>query len=123
MLFISLLFMILFFAWLSREILEAILAPLFDHIPFLAQFKWMQIYIAMGVAVGLAFFYQLDIIFVIGGYINIDWPPFTEVTWVGEVITGAVVGLGANFVHLLIEFVVEQWDWLRNILKKDEGAE
>ena len=116
---IGLFFMILIIAWLVRELLEAMLAPLFDNIPPLSKVRWLQIYIAIAASIGLAFFYQLDVIFVIARWVELEWSTFMFVTWVGITMTGAAIGLGANFLHRLFEYIVEQWEWLRKLLGRN----
>lgn len=114
----GLVFMVLFIAWFLREMIERFIAPFFDNIGVMAKFKWLQIYVAFLLAVGVSFYFKLDLVFIVAGYTQVNWNTFTDVSWVGMLLTGAGIGAGANFIHLLIEFVAEQWTALKKLLIK-----
>jgi hypothetical protein len=77
-------------AFLTESLTEYLFGQLADHVPFLKPIRWAIMYVAAAVGVGVAIFYQLDMISLI-----IQAPA----TWVGCVFTGLAIGRGANFVH------------------------
>lgn len=79
----------MFFGFIATEgAVEYIFGKLFDK--FAPTWKWVQMYLSLAVGVGLAFHYTLDIPFI---WLGMPSSP------VGIVITGVVMGRGANAVH------------------------
>ena len=83
-------------AFLAESTVEYLFAVWFD----MAEAKWPMLaqvaplrYVALVVGVALAFAYRLDLLLVAFP----DVPPFSP--WVGILLTGLVIGRGANFVH------------------------
>lgn len=64
----------------------------------LAPYAWLLQYVAAGVGVGLAFYYQLDLVSQVAGQVGGELPPSA----VGYVITGLGIGRGSNYVHQLV---------------------
>ena len=82
--------LMLFFGFMATEgAVEYILGTLFDKVVKLGPFKWMLMYVSLGLGIFLAFYYVLDIVVLFG-------QPETPV---GTVLTGIVMGRGANFVN------------------------
>jgi hypothetical protein len=83
---------ILILATLAESLVEYLIAPPVDE---LADDKpWREIamrYIAALVGILLAVTYQTDLLAMLG--LTSPWP------WVGWVVTGLLIGRGANFVH------------------------
>jgi hypothetical protein len=90
---VSLIALSLALAFLAESMVEYLFGQAIDHIPALAELRWALVYVAAGVGVALAYYYNLDLINVIIQ---------AEPTGVGMLLTGLIVGRGANFVH---EFV------------------
>lgn len=80
-------------AFLAESMTEYLFGTLADHLPALAPLRWALQYIAALAGVGLAFFYRLDLIGVIGGL---------DASWVGFILSGLVIGRGANFLHQFV---------------------
>ncbi|RLI83491.1 MAG: hypothetical protein DRP01_09025 [Archaeoglobales archaeon] len=77
-------------AFLAESMVEYLFGKLFDHIGALVKLKWALMYVAAGVGVGLAWFYQLDLLSIISG---------GDPTVPGVVLSGLILGRGANFLH------------------------
>jgi hypothetical protein len=77
-------------AFLVESFIEYLLGTPLNKIPRLAPYKWALMYAAMLTGVGLALYYQLDIVALISGQPH---------SVVGQVLTGMVVGRGSNFLH------------------------
>lgn len=93
-----------FLAVLIESSVEFAIAPIFNNIPKLEKFKWLQMYIALGVGILSAFVYQLDLISLLSKYlaqisaIDFQFP----VTIIGLILTGAAIGRGSNYLHDLV---------------------
>lgn len=91
-------------AFLAESMVEYILGTPFKKFEKLQKFSWALMYVALGVGVGLAFAYQLDIIALIT-----DKGPTT----VGIILSGLAVGRGANYIHdLYSKYVLKKPDLL-----------
>lgn len=77
-------------AFLAESMVEYVFGQVVDHIPALSQFRWALMYVALAAGVGLAFYYQVDVLALIQ-----DEPS----TPVGFAMSGLVIGRGANFFH------------------------
>ena len=81
----------LFFGFLATEgLVEFFLGGLFDKVAQLSPFKWTLMYVSALAGVGLALAYRLDLPAVVFGF---------EASTLGVVLTGLVIGRGANFVN------------------------
>lgn len=69
---------------------EYVLGTPFDKFPKLAAFKWALMYVSLGVGVGLAFLYSLDLFALITG---------DPATVQGIALSGMIIGRGANYLH------------------------
>ena len=80
--------MMLFGFMATEGAVEYILGTLFDKVESLTPYKWALMYASLAAGIFLAFYYSLDMVTLF----NIDATP------VGTVMTGIVMGRGANFV-------------------------
>jgi hypothetical protein len=90
---VSLIALALALAFLAESMVEYLFGQAVDHIPSLHAWRWSLIYVAMLAGVGLSYYYRLDLINVIVQ---------AEPTPLGMLLSGLIIGRGANFVH---EFV------------------
>jgi hypothetical protein len=100
---VGLLLITLLLAFMVETLVEFLFGELFSHIPALQPYKWLQMYIAIGVAIGMAFFYQLDLPYLLAQFLEVDWPPLAQVSWVGMAVSGIAIGKGSNYLHDLIK--------------------
>ena len=97
-------------AFLVEGFVEYAFGAPFDHIEKAKPFKWLLMYIALAIGVLLCLFYGLDLIVLIAYVISllaggaVVWPTTT----VGMILSGVVIGRGANYLH----------DFLMAVLKK-----
>lgn len=77
-------------AFITESGVEYVFGQAVDHFQALAKFRWALMYVALLAGVGLCFHYQLDLIATLRG-----GPPDP----VGFILTGSLVGRGANAVH------------------------
>jgi len=77
-------------AFLTESMVEYLFGSVVNHVPKLDPFRWLLMYVAAGVGIGLAFFYKLDLLALI-----VSSPP----QWVGMLASGFIVGRGANYLH------------------------
>ncbi|HML40365.1 MAG TPA: hypothetical protein PKD23_06765 [Bellilinea sp.] len=100
---------ILFLGVFIESIVEAVLAPLFDHFPLLEPYKWAQAYAAVALGVVAAFLFRLDLIYLVGMLLakmtNVDPNPI-PITVFGLILTGLAIGKGSNYLHELIKKVL-----------------
>lgn len=84
--------LLMFFGFMATEgTVEYLLGTPFDKIPKLSPFRWLLMYVSLAVGIGLAFYYLLDIVALFG----------LATSWVGILLTGVIIGRGANFVSEL----------------------
>jgi hypothetical protein len=95
---LAILAIILVIAFIVESTVEFFFAPLFDNIPTLSRFKWIQMYIALGIGVLGSNIYQFDVIYLVGMYFKQPIP----VTMFGVILTGLAIGKGSNYLHDLI---------------------
>ena len=92
-------------AYLTESLTEYVIGTLFDKIESWKPLKWIQLYFAMAVGIGLAIFYQLDLVYLLGVLIsetvNIEVP--IQISLVGFVLTGMGIGRGAGWLHDLVD--------------------
>jgi len=78
----------------AAVIMLVVIAPLADNLTPPEQDHWRELgmrYIAPMVAIALCFTYRADLFALLG--IVSAWP------WVGYLLTGLIIGRGANWVH------------------------
>lgn len=80
-------------AFLSESLVEYLFGSFCDHFPALEKIKWLAMYISAAVGVGVAFWYHLDLLALIVE---------DGSTWVGILLSGLVIGRGANFLHQFV---------------------
>jgi len=92
---------ILFLAFLVTEgIVEYFLGQAFLRVPVLTPYGWLLMYVSAAVGIGLACYYQLDLVALLSQYLQMSPPILSGL--IGEILTGLAVGRGANFVHDII---------------------
>lgn len=69
---------------------EYVLGTPFNKFPKLQALSWLLMYVSLGVGVGLAFLYSLDLFALITG---------EPATVQGIALSGMTIGRGANYVH------------------------
>ncbi len=99
---LALLAIILFLAFLVETLVEATFAPIMDNFTVLLKYKWMLMYIAMGVGIAGAFLYKLDIVYLLGAWLNVVGEGW-KMSAFGIVLTGLAIGKGSNYLHELIK--------------------
>jgi hypothetical protein len=93
-------------AFLAESGTEYLLGIALNRFPQLDGWRWLLPYIALGIGVGFAFHYRVDLIALISTTVTDAWYPPDAV---GMICSGFIIGRGANFLH---DF------WSRFILKK-----
>ena len=89
-------------AFLSESMVEYILGTVFNKIQKINPYSWLLMYVSLGVGVGLAFWYRLDLLAIITG---------GEATTIGIILSGSVIGRGANFLHDFVsKYIVKKPD-------------
>jgi hypothetical protein len=100
---VGLLLITLLLAFMVETLVEFLFGELFSHIPALLPHKWLLMYIAIGAAIGMAFFYQLDLPFLLAQFLEVEWEPLSCVSWPGMLASGIAIGKGSNYLHDLIK--------------------
>lgn len=80
-------------AFLTESMTEYLFGQALDRFPNLSPLRWLLQYVAAIVGVGLAFYYQVDLIALIGG---------DAVSPVGVTLSGLIIGRGANYFHQFV---------------------
>ena len=83
----------LFLAFLTESMTEYLFGAIADKVTQLQPFKWLLMYVAAAVGVGLTFWYKLDLVELIRQ---------GEPTWPGMLLSGLAVGRGANYISDLV---------------------
>ena len=84
---------LMFFGFIATEgCVEYFLGKLFEKIAKLTPLAWVLMYVSLGVGLFLASAFQIDGILLIFAITSPTMP------WLGIVLTGIVIGRGANFV-------------------------
>lgn len=93
---------LMFFGWIATEgMVEYLLGKFFDFFVVPDKYKKLiQPLASAAVGIGFAFWYKLDLVYLWLGQ------PYS---WVGVLVTGLVVGRGANAVHEVAQLI---WQWL-----------
>lgn len=82
-------------AFLTESLTEYLFGIPFDRLPKLKPYRWLLQYLAAGVGVSLSLYYVLDLIALIAQLAGGVLP----VTPVGMVLTGLIIGRGANYLN------------------------
>jgi hypothetical protein len=84
-------------AFLNESMVEYLFGTVFDKVPSLEPYRWLLMYVAAATGVGMAFYYQLDLISLIQqGVLGLELAPVTPI---GMVLTGLGIGRGANYLN------------------------
>ena len=75
--------------------IEYIFGTVFDKVPVLKDYRWLLMYVGLLAGVALSFYYAIDLIALAA---NLAGATQTT-TPVGVVLTGLVIGRGANYLH------------------------
>lgn len=86
-------------AFLVESMVEFAAGAPFEHIPALAPYKWLLMYLSMAVGIVGAFVYNFDILSILSQFVNVAIP----VTTFGLILTGCAIGRGANYLHDLVK--------------------
>lgn len=101
MLVLAWLALIFLLAFVTESMTEYIFGQAANHIPKLEPLKWLLVYVPLVPGIGLAFFYKIDLVWLLAQALNdqlgISLP--IQLSWVGMVITGLSIGRGSNYVH------------------------
>jgi len=102
---IGLLLIALLLAFMVETLVEFLFADVFGFIyeryPFLARIQAKK-FIAIGISIAYALFYQLDFLYLMGVFLEIDWQPLASVKIHGMIISGIAVGMGSTYLHDMI---------------------
>lgn len=77
-------------AFMAESSVEYILGTPFSKLPKLKELSWLLMYVSLGVGVGLAYLYHLDLLALITG---------EPATVQGILLSGLAIGRGANYLH------------------------
>lgn len=89
-------------AFLSESMVEYVLGTVFNKVQKINPFSWLLMYVSLGVGVGLAFAYKLDLLALITGEGG---------TIYGIILSGAAVGRGANYLHDFVsKYIIKKPD-------------
>jgi hypothetical protein len=99
-------------AFLTESLVEYLLGTPLSKFEALKSWTWMLMYVAAGVGVFLSLYWKIDLIAVIAnGVAKMSGIEFSwQVSPVGQVLSGLVIGRGSNFLH----------DFLAKALRKPE---
>lgn len=84
--------------FLVEALVEYVLGTPFDKLPMLTPYKWLLMYVSLGVGVGVSFYYGFDLIYLLAKTLGVE---FTT-TWLGILFSGLVIGRGSNFLHQFV---------------------
>ena len=96
---VAILGVVFLLAFLTESLTEYVFGTPFDKYEKLKPHKWLLMYVSAAVGVGLAFFYRLDIVSLLGDVLAEQLAP----SWVGFVLTGLGIGRGANWLHQVVQ--------------------
>jgi len=85
-------------AFLAEGMTEYLFGTIADHILGADKYKWLLQYVAAAAGVGLAIFYAIDLIQLTGSLAGMPM----DNTVVGQVLSGLVIGRGANYLHQFV---------------------
>lgn len=103
---IGILVLIIFSSFMVESAVEYVLGEPFNHFPKLAAYKWLLMYVACGVGVGMAFIFKFDFIYLASRIFELDGVsqylpdmPDIKITTMGITLTGLLIGRGSNWLH------------------------
>ena len=99
----ALLLIIFALAFLVETLVEFLFSDLIKLLLPKVQPQLPMKFIAVASAIGLAFFYQFDLIYLLAKFLETDWMPLQIVSVPGMIITGAAIGKGSNYVHDFVQ--------------------
>ena len=79
--------------------IEYYIVPIFNHVPVIKDLRWILIYISLGLAIGLSFYYKVDAVALLLQ---------RAATPVGMIFTGTFIGAGVEAVHRLFQNYVRK---------------
>lgn len=86
-------------AFLTESMVEYLFGQAVDHLA-LEKWRWALMYVSALVGVGLAFYYHLDLLALIGQL---------EASPVGYLLSGLIIGRGANYLHDFVSrYILQQ---------------
>ena len=77
-------------AFMAESSVEYVLGTPFKKFPKLQELSWLLMYVSLGVGIGLAFLYSLDLLALITG---------ETATVQGITLSGLAIGRGAQYLH------------------------
>ena len=87
-------------AFLTESMVEYLFGQAVDHFEALSKWRWALMYVAALAGVGLAFYYKLDLLALIGQL---------EPSPVGYLLSGLIIGRGANYLHDFVSrYILQQ---------------
>ena len=87
----------MFLGFIATEgTIEFIFGTLFDKVAKLTPYKWALMYLSLALGVFFAFFYELDLVYILA---QATGATAVTVSWVGLAASGVIIGRGANFVN------------------------
>lgn len=89
-------------AFLTESLVEYLLGTPMSKFEALKPWTWLLMYVAAGVGVFLALYWKIDLIAVIANGVAAGMsgaPIIWQVSPVGQVLSGLVIGRGSNFLH------------------------
>ena len=87
-------------AFLTESMVEYLFGQAVDHFDALSKWRWALMYVAALAGVGLAFYYRLDLLALIGQL---------EPSPVGFLLSGLIIGRGANYLHDFVSrYILQQ---------------
>jgi len=92
---VGMIIVIMAVAFLTESTVEYIFGTLTKNVEKLEKFKWLSLYVALLVGVGIAFYYKFDLVALLGETVGLQIP----VGYPGIILTGAGIGRGANYIH------------------------
>ncbi len=84
---------IVMIGFLIETLTEAVFGKMFDH--YAPAAKWTLSYIPVLFGVGLSFYYQFDMLALVGTFLGVS----IDVAWPGMLITGVALGQGSTYLH------------------------
>lgn len=88
----------IFLAFLTESMVEFVFGEIANHVPKLEPYKWLLMYVSMGVGLVLSFHYQIDLVATLIRILGDTHPD----EWHGLALSGLAIGRGANYIHQLI---------------------
>jgi hypothetical protein len=95
---------ILLLAFMIETLVEALLGKPLEKAG-LKSWTWALMYVAVAVGIAAAWFYQFDLIYLLGSFLEdvIGQPIMIPSTSFGVVVTGISIGMGSAYIHDLLK--------------------